>query len=226
MEEPRKSLVIFGASNILSDLFDAALGTGLVPTKVVLDDPESCGPRDLPLRERLAALAPLCAPPALLTMDQFQPGADECYLLGPTTPERERLARSLQSRWGLSFTTLIHRTAYVSPLASLGEGVFVGANSVIAPGVTLAEHVFINRGATVGHDNRIGAFTRVQPGANLGGLSVIGPRVTIGLGATLLERLRIGEDAVVAGGAVVLQDVPPAVMVAGVPATVRKQLKA
>lgn len=225
MIDKRPSLVIFGSSNILSDLFDAALATGVRPTKVVLDEPEQCGPRDIPLQHRLQALAPLSPPPLLLPMDSFVPEQDELYLLGPTTPTRARLAAFLEDKWRLSFHTLIHPTAYVSPLATLSEGVFVGANSVIAPGAMLEPHVFINRGVTIGHDNRIGTFSRIQPGVNLGGLSVIGERVTIGLGATVLERLRIGHDAVIAGGAVVLNDVPPSVMVAGIPATVRKQLE-
>lgn len=226
MNSEARRLVIFGASNILSDLFDAALASGLIPVKVVLDEPESPGPRDMPVAQRLAALAPLCPPPALLTMDEFAPETGELYLLGPTTPLRESLARRLVARWSLTFHTLVHPTAYVSPLARLGQGVFVGANSVIAPGVVLADHVFINRGVTVGHDNHVGAFTRIQPGASLGGLSQIGDRVTIGLGATLVERLHIGDDAVIAGGAVVLKDVPAAVMVAGVPAVIKKQLGA
>ncbi len=180
---PRR-LVIFGLSNILSDLFDAALACGMAPAKVVIHDPEQTGARDLPVATRLAAVAPLCpgaAPPALLPLDDFVPEAGEAYLLGPTTPTRARLAELLQDRFGLEFCTLVHPRAYVSPLASLGPGVFVGANSVIAPGVRLDDHVFVNRSATVGHDTYVGAFTRIQPGAHLGSLSRIGRGVTIGL---------------------------------------------
>jgi acetyltransferase-like isoleucine patch superfamily enzyme len=51
---------------------------------------------------------------------------------------------------------------------------------------------------------------------------VIGRNVWIGAGATVLQGVTIGDDAVVAAGAVVTGDVPPAVLVAGVPArTVR-----
>src|ERR1700686_1306489 len=53
--------------------------------------------------------------------------------LGPTTPARAALAAELQKRFDLHFHTLVHGTAYVSPLAKLGDGVFVGANSVIGP---------------------------------------------------------------------------------------------
>ena len=214
-------LVIFGLSNILSDLFDCALANGLALHKVVVHHAERPGPRDVPLAQRLAALARIAVPPAVLALDAFQPEAGECYLLGPTTPERAVLAQELARRHGLEFCTLVHPTAYVSPLAQLGQGVFVGARSVIAPGVCLAEHVFVNRGVTIGHDTRIGAFSRIQPGANLGSLSTIGRGVTIGLGATLAERLVLGDGVTVGAGAVLLQDLPAGVLAAGVPARIK-----
>jgi acetyltransferase-like isoleucine patch superfamily enzyme len=48
--------------------------------------------------------------------------------------------------------------------------------------------------------------------------------VWIGAAATILPGVNIGADAVVAAGAVVTHDVPPATLVAGVPATVIRQL--
>ena len=51
---------------------------------------------------------------------------------------------------------------------------------------------------------------------------VVGRNVWIGAGATVLQGVTIGDDAVVAAGAVVTRDVPPGVLVAGVPARVVK----
>jgi len=200
-------LVVFGVSNILSDLFDCALALGMDVGKVVIHLPEQLGERDVSLQDRIAALKPLGQHPLVEQLDAFQPRPDEVYILGPTTPTRAALAAILQERFGLHFATLVHPSAYVSPLASLGEGVFVGANSVIGPGVRLAHHVFINRGVTIGHDTHIDAFTRVQPGSNLGGLSRIGQGVTIAIGATLTERLVIGDRAFIGAAAVVNADV-------------------
>lgn len=214
-------LVIFGLSNILSDLFDCALANGLRLHKVVVHHAESPGPRDVPLAVRLAALARIATPPAVQAFEAFRPQQGECYLLGPTTPARAALAEELSERFDLGYCTLVHPTAYVSPLAQLGQGVFVGARSVIAPGACLAEHVFVNRGVTIGHDTRIGAFSRIQAGANLGGLSSIGRGVTIGLGATLVERLVLGDGVTVGAGSVLLLDLPAGVVAAGVPARVR-----
>ncbi len=210
-------LVIFGASNIVSDLFDCALANGLVPARVVLHLPESGGERDIALADRVAALAGLCDPPRIETLDDFRPMAGELYLLGPTTPTRAILAAEIERRFGLRYHTLIHPTAWVSPLASIGQGVFIGANSVVGPGARLDDHVFVNRGVTIGHDTRIGSFSRLQPGANLGGLSRIGGGVTVAIGATLLERLVVGDRAFIGAGAVVTRDVPDDALVLGIP---------
>ncbi len=48
--------------------------------------------------------------------------------------------------------------------------------------------------------------------------------VWIGTAATILPGVTIGADSVVAAGAVVTRDVPPATLVAGVPATAIREL--
>jgi sugar O-acyltransferase (sialic acid O-acetyltransferase NeuD family) len=219
-----KRLVIFGASNILSDLCDCALAAGLQPSRVVLHLPDAGDERSIALAARLQALAPWCPPPALQQFADFAPREGEVYLLGPTTPARETLARELRERFGLTFFTLIHPGAHVSPMSRLGEGCFVGAGSVIAPGAVLGEHVFVNRGATIGHDTHIGDFSRVQPGANLGGLSRLGRGVTVAIGATLVERLVVGDRAFIGAGALITHDVAADALVLAAPSQVRKSL--
>lgn len=218
-------LVIFGSSNMISDLVDAAWSQGIPTRAIVRHEPEGEESRSIRLVDRIRNYDRLGGVPEIYEFDDFLPMPGDVYLLGPTTPLRARLASDVRQRWGLPFTTLIHRTAYVSPLTELAEGVFVGANSVIAPGTSLAEHVFVNRGVTIGHDNRIGAYSRIQPGVALGGLSEFGRGMTIGIGARVIERLRVGDGAVVAGGSVVLSDVDAHTMVAGVPAKFKKQLQ-
>lgn len=218
-------LVIFGASNIVSDIADAAWSVGLRTRAVVLHEYEELHPRSIPLSERVRMLEDLGGVPRIEQFERFEPEPGDVYILGPTTPRRSALAAEVQARWGLTFTNLVHRTAYVSPGARLGPGVFVGACSVISPGTTLAEHVFVNRGVTIGHDNVIGSFSRIQPGAALGGLSRIGRGVTVGLGARLYERLVVGDGAIVAAGAVVRHDVEAFVLMAGSPARLMKRLE-
>jgi len=224
MRVGKARLVIIGASNIVSDLFDCALANELVPSKVVLHLPEDGGERSIPVSARAARLAPMCPPPVIEPLSAFRPAPGEVYILGSTTPARARLAAELHRRFDLEFHALVHPTAYVSPLATIGPGTFVGARSVIAAGAVLDEHVFVNRSSTIGHDTRVGAFSRIQPGSNVGGLSRLGRGVTVGIGATLIERLVIGDNVVIGAGSTVLHDVPANLVVVGTPARVMKSV--
>jgi sugar O-acyltransferase (sialic acid O-acetyltransferase NeuD family) len=214
-------LVIFGLSNMVSDIFDCALARGHEIARIVRNQPERLRPRTKGLAERLV---PLPSVPELLELESFTPGPDEIYVLGTTSPARTGLVDRLHREYGLSLATLVHPAAHVSPFARLGEGVFVGAAAVIAPGATIGSHVFINRGVTVGHDTVVESFARLQPGCNIGGHVRIGRGTTVGMGANVIEELEIGPGVMIAAGAVVIADVEPEVLVAGVPARVKKAL--
>lgn len=214
-------LVIFGVSNLLSDVFDAALALGYSVDAIVLNQPEQCRERTKGLAERIRLLPQA---PRILNFEDFRPAVGEVYALGTSAAGRDALVALVRQRHGLNFTRLVHPRAYVSPLARLGEGVFVGAGSIIGPAAVLGDFVFVNRGVTVGHDTELAAYARLQPGANIGGHCRIGTGATVGMGANVIEELMVGAEAFVAAGAVVLADVPERVLVAGVPAQVKKAL--
>lgn len=217
----RGSLVIFGVSNMLSDIFDCAIALGIPLGAVVMNVPEVTRERTKTVSERLAVIERSVR---LLRLEEFKPGTQDLYFIGTTAPERAELVDLLRRRFSVTFISLIHPTAYVSPLASIGEGVFVGAKSVVGPGAELGDFSFINRGVTIGHDTQIGPFARLQPGCNIGGHVSIGRGTTIGIGASVIQELRIGARAMVAAGAVVLRDVDEATLVAGIPAEFKKSL--
>lgn len=106
----------------------------------------------------------------------------------------------------------------------------------------LAERVFINQNCTFLDYAGIRLGERVMVGPKVtfitGGHPVdpeerrewltgapidVAENVWIGAGATILPGVSIGRDAVVAAGAVVTDDVPPATLVTGNKATVRRQ---
>jgi acetyltransferase EpsM len=124
---------------------------------------------------------------------------------------------------GFRFATVIHPTARVSRRSVVGAGGIVSPGVQIAAHTVIGRHALINRGALLGHDIVAGECISVGPGANVGGACRIESGCYIGMGSTVIERLSIGAGSVVAAGAVVIRDVPPHVMVAGVPAAVAKQ---
>jgi acetyltransferase-like isoleucine patch superfamily enzyme len=107
----------------------------------------------------------------------------------------------------------------------VGRAVFIGSQCAftghapieIADEVMIAHKVnLVTAGHPVEPDKRRDYIT-AEP-------ITIETNVWIGVAATILPGVRIGAGAVVAAGAVVTHDVPPATLVAGVPATVVKTL--
>ncbi len=124
--------------------------------------------------------------------------------------------------------------------ASLDDGVVLLCNGPAAPHKIQIKHgTYINRNTIldahqhleIGHDCMIGpgcfltdADHARSPGQRVADMgmvilpTVLEDNVWLGAGVIVLKGVRIGRDAVVGAGAVVTQDVPPGVTVAGVPA--------
>ena len=213
-------LVIFGVSNMLGDIIDCALAQGITPSHIVMNQEEVIRPRTKSVNERIALLE---TPPQVVPMEAFEPQPGECYFLGTTAAGREKLVKEIGTRFGIECCTLIHPTAYVSSLSNLANGVFIGAGSIVGSGVQLDEHVFVNRKVSIGHDTVVDAYSRLQPGCNLGGHIHIGSGVTVGMGSNIIEELEIGSGSVIAAGSAVIKDVPERVLMAGVPAQIKKR---
>ena len=108
------------------------------------------------------------------------------------------LSQRLRSRYGV----------IVSDRAEIGEGVQI----VHFPGVV------IGSGVVVGNRSRI--YQHVTLGQSRGGFPRIGTDVIVYAGAVVCGRVTVGDGAVIGANAVVLRDVPPGAIVAGVPARV------
>jgi len=113
---------------------------------------------------------------------------------------------------------VVHRTAWVSPTASVGEGTVVMAAAVVQSGARIGAHCVINSGAVIEHDVQIGDFAHIASGAVVGGGARLGAGCHLGLGATVRDHVSVGVGAVVGMGAVVVADIEPGRRVMGVPA--------
>ena len=120
---------------------------------------------------------------------------------------------------------LISCTADISDLeVNYGNGLNLMHQVFIGPRVFLGEGVLINARVLVHHDSIIGAFCELCPGVHISGGCTIKDGVFIGTGAVIQPGLSIGSNSVVAAGSVVTDHVPESVIVAGVPAQIKKQL--
>jgi sugar O-acyltransferase (sialic acid O-acetyltransferase NeuD family) len=213
------NMVLFGVSNMLSDVYECVHALGKNVTRIVLNAPEQKRERTKDFETRLRELN---EQPLITPLEEFSPREDEEYFVVPTTPKKAVLIEYLKNKYRLQFSQLIHPAAYVSPYAKIGQGVFIGAGSEIGPGCVIKDHVFVNRGVTVGHDTVLHEYVRLNPGSNIAGHVQILAGASIGLGAGVIEELVIGKGAVVAAGAMVIRDVQEKTLVAGVPAVFKK----
>jgi acetyltransferase-like isoleucine patch superfamily enzyme len=106
----------------------------------------------------------------------------------------------------------------------VGKRCKISSHSFICEGVTIEDEVFVGHGVMFTNDaypHATNADGSLQTQADW---EVLPTKVcrgaSIGSHATVLPNLTIGEGALVGAGAVVTRDVPPFVVVAGVPARV------
>ena len=107
----------------------------------------------------------------------------------------------------------------------IGEGVTIAQGVILTCNVSVGNHVIINIGCTISHDCVLGNHVNLSPGCHLAGNVQIEEDVFVGTGVVFIPKVRVGKGSIIAAGACVTKDVPPNVMVAGVPATIKKQLR-
>ncbi|MEN0020384.1 MAG: acetyltransferase [Planctomycetota bacterium] len=117
--------------------------------------------------------------------------------------------------------TVIHPTAFVSPSAELGRGVYVGPGAVVHSRAYVADHAIVNTGAVIEHDCRVGTGSHIAPNATLGGGALVGAYALVGLVSTVLPHITVGSGAVVGAGSVVTKPVDDNAQVIGSPAKVQ-----
>jgi acetyltransferase-like isoleucine patch superfamily enzyme len=135
--------------------------------------------------------------------------------------------------------TILNDYVFVGDLVSIREDVEVGEYTIIGRGVSVENETKIGAHVKIETEAYITAMSTVEDNCFIAPEVAFsndnylgrteerfkyfkGPTLKkgarIGVNATLLPGVTIGEDALVAAGAVVTKDVPPAVIVAGVPA--------
>lgn len=120
--------------------------------------------------------------------------------------------------------------ALVREQTSIGDDVLVGTQSVIDGYSEIGSHVSIQTGVYVPSQTTIGSNVFLGPHCVLTNdpypirqdVDLVGPTIedgaSIGANATILPGVTVGENAFVAAGAVVIDDVAPNTLAAGVPA--------
>jgi 2,3,4,5-tetrahydropyridine-2-carboxylate N-succinyltransferase/tetrahydrodipicolinate N-acetyltransferase len=120
--------------------------------------------------------------------------------------------------------------AIIREHVTIGEHAVVMMGAVINIGAVIGDGSMIDMNAVLGGRATVGKNCHIGAGSVLAGVVeppcakpvIIEDDVLVGANAVVLEGVRVGKGAVVAAGAIVIEDVPDNAVVAGIPAKLIK----
>lgn len=121
--------------------------------------------------------------------------------------------------------------AFIREKVEIHKNAIIMMGAVINIGAIIGEGTMIDMNAVIGGRGIVGKNCHIGAGAVIAGVVepasatpvVIEDGVLIGANAVILEGVRVGTNSTIAAGAIVTEDVPPNVVVAGMPAKVLKK---
>lgn len=129
-----------------------------------------------------------------------------------------QIRKNISSRLSdYNFFTSIHKTAFVSPSATVGLGTVVMVQAIINANAKIGNHVIINTAALIEHDCNISDFVHISPKVILAGNVSVGFGSHLGSGAIVIPGIKIGKWCTIGAGTVVINDIPDGATVVGNP---------
>lgn len=116
------------------------------------------------------------------------------------------------------FETIVHPTASVSEMASIGKGVVIFSNVTICSNVYIGNHVMILSNSVINHNDVIGDYSIIASGACLSGNVEIGENCYLGSNCSIINDIKVGKDVLIGMGSTVLKNVEYNTVIAGNPA--------
>jgi len=117
------------------------------------------------------------------------------------------------------YFTFIHPTVQImDDNIEVGEGSFIGSNSILTTNVKLGKHALLNRGNHIGHDCFIGDYFSAMPNAVIGGNVWIDNKVYLGSCSNIREKIKIVANTTVGMNAAVVKNITESGVYVGVPA--------
>ena len=117
------------------------------------------------------------------------------------------------------YFSFIHPTVQVMKNnIEIGEGSFIGANSILTTNIKLGKHTLLNRGNHIGHDCIIGDYFSAMPGAIVSGNVTMGDCVYTGTNSSIKEKMIVCSGVIIGSNAAVVKHITKSGTYVGVPA--------
>ncbi len=104
---------------------------------------------------------------------------------------------------GFILPSVVSPNAYISPHASIDNGVAIMHNAIINANTTIGDNCIINSKALIEHDCRISKHCHISTNATINGGVVVESGCFIGSGAITKESITIGKNSFIKAGSLV-----------------------
>jgi sugar O-acyltransferase (sialic acid O-acetyltransferase NeuD family) len=150
-------------------------------------------------------------------LSNFDPNEYELMIAVADSKHRYEISKRLPEQ--TKFFTWIHPTAQIMDNnIEIGEGSFIGANSILTTNIKMGKHAILNRGVQVGHDSQIGNFFSAMPGVIVSGNVRINDFVYMGNNSSIREKLLVGGLVIIGMNSAVVKNIKEPGVYGGVPA--------
>ena len=116
------------------------------------------------------------------------------------------------------YFTFIHPTVLImDDNIEIGEGSFIGANSIITTNIKIGKHSLLNRGCHVGHDSLIGDYLSMMPNSVISGNVNAGNCFYMGTNSSVREKISICDNVTIGLNSGVVKDIKNSGVYVGLP---------
>lgn len=124
---------------------------------------------------------------------------------------------------GYETPNFIHSSVVLSHDIEIGQGVYILLGTHIMPYTKIEDFVMISMGVNLAHHSLLCEGTFLSTGVNFGASIIARKYSYVGISSTIMTGIHeLGENCLIGAGAVVIKDVPPNAVVAGVPGKILK----
>ena len=150
-------------------------------------------------------------------ISEFDPEEEHMMIAVGESRDRKAIVDKLPKE--TKYFSFIHPTVQVMKNnIEIGEGSFIGANSILTTNIKLGKHTLLNRGNHIGHDCIIGDYFSAMPGAIVSGNVTMGDCVYTGTNSSIKEKMIVCSGVIIGSNAAVVKHITKSGTYVGVPA--------
>ena len=166
--------------------------------------------------------------PIIQSIDDLGDYQDYVYAIAiGDNSAREKIAMVLVQKYReIYFPSIVHPSADISPLSSLGDGCILMPNVIVGGNTQIGNFCILGNQSCIAHDSIMSTFASLGPGAITGGSVKIGLRGAVGIGAVVDSNIQIGDDCVLGSSSFLNKNLPKNKVAYGIPAKVVKNRSA